>query len=66
MVALVVVGAVPEEMPTTGGLTTLLDMVELTQVVVVVVVPETETWSNTLSTAEATSQETVVPEARVL
>ena len=64
--ALVVVGAVPAVTPTTGGLTTLPDMVEQTQVVEVVVVPETATWSNTLSTAEVTAQETVVPEARVL
>ena len=64
--ALVVVGAVPAVTPTMGGLTTLPDMVEQTQVVEVVVVPETATWSNTLSTAEVTAQETVVPEARVL
>jgi hypothetical protein len=66
MVALVVEVAVEAVTPATDGLTTLLDMVELTPVVVEVVVLETETWSNTQSTAEVTAQETVVPEAPVL
>jgi hypothetical protein len=65
-VALAVVGAVPAVMPTTDGPTTLLDMVQPILVEVEVVEPETETSSNSLSTAEVTSQETVVPEARVL
>ena len=64
--ALVVEVAVPAVTPTMGGLTTLPDMVEQTPVVAVAVVPETAMWSNTLSTAEVTAQETVVPEARVL
>jgi hypothetical protein len=66
MVALVVVGAVPAVTPTMGGLTTLPDMVEQTPVGAVEVVPETAMWTNTLSTAEVTAQETAVPEARVL
>jgi hypothetical protein len=65
-VALVVEVAVEAVTLATDGLTTLPDMAELTPVEVAVVALETETWSNTLSTAEVTAQETVVPEARVL
>jgi hypothetical protein len=65
-VALVVEVAVEAVTLATDGLTTLPDMAELTPVEVAVVALDTETWTNTLSTAEVTSQETVVPEARVL
>ena len=64
MVALEVADEVLVVTATTTGPTTLRAMVLQTQVVVVVVVPETDTSINTLSTAEVIAQETVVPEGQ--